>query len=345
MFVRRVRVNGEEFYQGFLCDWLMLRGALLAEIDDLFPAADLEPDRQEAPSPGDEDERAATSLATIPVSLVVPPPVCIAATGLTAGRLTAAMAWIVVLAGVALTGSTLRSSIAFGRKRAQFASAVTHELRTPLTTFKMYTDMLAEGMVSDVDQQREYLRTLQGESDRLARLVENVLSYARLEDGRQLPNGRTLTIGALLSRVTPQLERRAASGEMTISAECDADRNAAIHTDDDAVGQILLNLVDNACKYGRNGSVGSVRVVATTANGALEFTVCDAGPGIPASEARHLFRAFRRGSTSDASQPGLGIGLTLSRALALRLGGDLRFVPTDHGACFKLTVPLGVSAR
>jgi signal transduction histidine kinase len=345
MFVRRVRVNGSDVYQGFLCNWPRLRDALLGEIDDLFPEASLAPTRALMNGGGDSGERAATRLATLPASLNVPPPVCAAAAGVTPGRVTAAIAWIVVLAGVGLTGSTLRSSIAFGRKRAQFASAVTHELRTPLTTFKMYTDMLAEDMVSDEAQKREYMRTLQGESDRLARLVENVLSYARLEDGRQTPNGRTLTITALLGRVTPQLERRASASGLSLVTTCDVHNAAAIHTDDDAVGQILLNLVDNACKYrGRTGD-GEIHLHADVTNGSLALTVRDDGPGIPASEARHLFQAFRRGSTSESSQPGLGIGLTLSRALARRMGGDLRLLNgTTGGASFELTIPLGVSA-
>lgn len=345
MFVRRVRVNGNELFQGFLCDWPSLRGALLAEISDLFVEANLVPVRQFEQEDGEAAERAATNLATLPVSLRVPAPVCTAAAGFTPGRITAAIAWIVVLAGVGLTGSTLRSSIAFGQKRSQFASAVTHELRTPLTTFKMYTDMLAEGMVKDESQRQEYLHTLQGESDRLARLVENVLSYARLEDGRQTPNRRALTIGALLGRVTPPLERRASASGMTIELECTADRAAAIHSDDDAIGQILLNLVDNACKYGHaEGQDGTIHITAAQQNGSLALTVRDDGPGIPAQEARHLFRAFRRGSSSDSSQPGLGIGLTLSRALAQRLGGDLRLTQGNGGASFTLTVPLGVSA-
>jgi signal transduction histidine kinase len=344
MFVRRVRVNGSEIYQGFLCDWPRLRGALLSEIADLFVDATLVPTRAVLTGGAEADQRDTTRLATLPASLDVPPPVAAAAQGVTPGRVTAAIAWIVVLAGVGLTASTLRSSISFGRKRSQFASAVTHELRTPLTTFKMYTDMLAEDMVGDEAQRREYLRTLQGESDRLARLVENVLSYARLEDGRQTPHGRTMTIAALLGRVTPQLERRANAAGMTLVSQVDADGDAAIYTDDDAVGQILLNLVDNACKYGGRTADGEIRLHAEMMNGSLALTVRDEGPGIPAGEARHLFQAFRRGSTSESSQPGLGIGLTLSRALARRMGGDLRLLGgTPGGASFELTIPLGVS--
>jgi len=344
MFVRRVRVNGEEVYQGFVCDWPKLRSALLTEIEDLFPTATLVANRGLAMDSESSIERPIMSLATLPVSLQAPVPECEAASGVTPGRITAAIAWIVVLAGVGLTGSTLRSSIAFGRKRAQFASAVTHELRTPLTTFKMYTDMLAEDMVSSEEQKREYLRTLQGESDRLARLVENVLSYARVEDGRTTPNSRAMTVSALLGRVLPQLERRAHASGMSITMEGDADRNAAIHTDDDAVGQILLNLVDNACKYGCKADGSAIHLKIDMQNGSLILTVRDDGPGVTASDARHLFQAFRRGSTSEASQPGLGIGLTLSRALARKLGGELRYVSnTPCGASFELTVPLGVS--
>ena len=80
--------------------------------------------------------------------------------------------------------SALRASIAFGERRSRFASAVTHELRTPLTTFRMYSEMLADDMVPDEGQRRVYLATLKEESGRLATLVENVLTYARLEEGR-----------------------------------------------------------------------------------------------------------------------------------------------------------------
>jgi len=345
MFVRRVRVNGTEYYQGFVCDWPSVRDSLLGEIDDLFPEAVLIPDRRvnmrSASASSARLDRAATSLATLPVSLEVPAPDAAAASGLTPGRVTAGIAWIVVLAGVGLTASTLRSSIAFGRKRAQFASAVTHELRTPLTTFKMYTDMLAEDMVRDETQKREYLRTLQEESDRLARLVENVLSYARLEDGRQTSSHRAMTVRDLLDRVTPQLERRAAAAGMRYETVCSVADGASIHVDDDAIGQILLNLIDNACKYGRNGDDSLVQLLVESSDDWLTLTVCDHGPGIPAHEAKYLFRAFRRGSTSDDSQPGLGIGLTLSHALARRMGGVLEYVPgEDGGARFRLAVPL-----
>ncbi len=343
MFVRRVRLGGEEVYQGFLCDWPKLREALLGEIQDLFPQAELVPNRAAMAGATHEGERVATSLATLPATLRVPPPEALAMATITPGRITAAIAWIVVLAGVGLTASTLRSSIAFGRKRSQFASAVTHELRTPLTTFKMYTDMLAEDMVPDEAQKREYVRTLQSESDRLARLVENVLSYARLEEGRQTPHGRTMSVAALLDRVTPQLERRAHAAGTEFVVESSVSADTPVHADDDAVGQILLNLVDNACKYGcgTNGSPNAIRLTTSRDDGMLSLTIRDHGPGISASEARHLFQAFRRGTTSESSQPGLGIGLTLSRALARRLGGELRLLrEASSGAAFELTIPI-----
>ena len=137
----------------------------------------------------------------------------------TPGRTLLAIAWAALL-GTALTVAlTLRSALTFGDRRARFASAVTHELRTPLTTFRMYSEMLAKGMVTDPARQQQYLATLHSESDRLARLVENVLGYARIEDGRFTARIERVTLGDLIARVRPVLERRAADAEFQLDIQ------------------------------------------------------------------------------------------------------------------------------
>ena len=117
------------------------------------------------------------------------------------------MAWGAVLLAALAAGLTLRSVIDFGARRSRFASAVTHELRTPLTTFRMYSEMLAEGMVSDPARQIEYHRTLRDESARLAGLVENVLAYAQVEEGRAARRLGTLTLAGLVERHRRQRAR------------------------------------------------------------------------------------------------------------------------------------------
>jgi hypothetical protein len=181
IFVRRVRVAEQEMIQGFLCDWPTLRGHLLEQVSDLFsgpPGAWLEPVPDEARSstlPG-------TMMATIPAALRVATPELATLPMMSPARWTLLISTLVVLAGLIVAAAALRASVTFGERRSRFASAVTHELRTPLTTFRMYTEMLADGMVPEGEKRQRYLHTLRDESARLANLVENVLSYARLED-------------------------------------------------------------------------------------------------------------------------------------------------------------------
>src|SRR5208337_3642808 len=108
------------------------------------------------------------------------------------------VAWACVLLAAGAVAALLANVMRLGQRRADFVSAVTHELRTPLTTFHMYTEMLSEGMVTDPQQQRDYLTTLRLEASRLSHLVENVLAFARLE--RRRVNGlEPATVASLLA--------------------------------------------------------------------------------------------------------------------------------------------------
>ena len=337
IFARRARMTDGPYYQGFLGDWPKLRADLLEQITDLFSEAQLVPVRR----PPASDEAVGTMLATIPVLLEVPDPVPAAAAWLSPARSTIALTWLAVVAALGAGAVTLRASIAFGEKRSRFASAVTHELRSPLTTFRMYSEMLADGMVRDEEQRQVYYATLKQESGRLTTLVENVLAYAQLEEGRRASGARKFTIEDLLARLTPPLERRAREAGMSLHVHCDAAGGRTVVTDVDQVGQILFNLVDNACKYADNGSDPSVELRVSVADGRLRIGVLDHGPGIPARQVRAIFVPFERGA-NGGDKPGIGLGLALARGLARDLGGDLELRPRpEGGACFELTLPLG----
>jgi signal transduction histidine kinase len=334
VFTRRVQIGNEQILQGFLCDWPALRRSLLDQISDLFARARLSPVKTGT-------ARAPAMLAAIPAVLEVPPGGIIGTIGLTPARFTLMLTWLAALTGIAAVGMTLRSSIAFGQKRSRFASAVTHELRTPLTTFRMYTEMLNDGMVTDDEQRSIYLRTLKDESQRLSTLVENVLSYARLEEGRHTANAEDVTVENLLERVVPTLKRRVESADMSLQIQITADQHTQLHTDADAVEQILLNLVDNACKYARDKAPGGVELRLTPSDDRLWIEVADHGPGIPPQCARSVFAPFDRGENDCGEHPGIGLGLALARSLARDLGGELSLVSSsDQGACFRLELPL-----
>ncbi len=312
--------------------WLNIQPQLLERIRDLLPGARLEPVGKTEKNPDDTRR-----LASIPARLVVPP-AAFAPPALpwnTPLRVSLMIAWICTLIASAAVAILLRGALALSERRGAFVSAVTHELRTPLTTFRMYSEMLATGMIADPISRQQYLDTLVSESDRLGHLIENVLAYARLE--RQLSPGRAqaMTIGDLMDRSLAALQRRAQQAALPLNVCIDSD--AATHTcatDTIAVQQILLNLVDNACKYGRT----PIDLTVILRDGHVEFRVSDKGPGLEPSASAHLFQAFSK-SRSD-TVPGIGLGLYLSRRLARDLGGELRHITEVPGATFLFTLPI-----
>ena len=163
-------------------------------------------------------------------------------------RLSLLIAWACLAVAAAAVALVLHRALALSERRGTFVSAVTHELRTPLTTFRLYTEMLDEGMVASPDAQRSYFRTIRAEADRLGHLVENVLSFARFERGRAADWPRSRRAGRALDRLVPRLGLRARQAGMELVVG-PVDSRVNVRTDISVVDQILSNLVDNAVKY------------------------------------------------------------------------------------------------
>jgi len=355
ILARRVRAGKRQYVQGCLLDWPTIKQNLLMAIEDLLPEADLEP---VATAPAEEVSRRLAALPvrlipgrrvrdeTIP-ALVIPELPAREAAGEAEGawsptKLSLSVAWGCVLLAAVAVGALLAGVIRLSNRRAAFVSAVTHELRTPLTTFHMYTEMLAEGMVPDQNQQQEYLSTLRGEASRLSHLVENVLSYARLERGRADGRIENVPLGELLEPIEARLADRARQDGMEMIVEGDERAFCTVvRANPSAVEQILLNLVDNAGKYAQTASDKRIHLACRRTDGAAEVVVRDHGPGISPSASRRLFRSFSKSAHEAAhSAPGVGLGLALSRRLARDMGGSLRLDKTvTDGACFVLTLP------
>jgi signal transduction histidine kinase len=332
---------GDDLLQGFVADWPRLSRELLALVDDVLPSASLRP----LALPG--LDAGGMALATVPAALDPGPAPAVAIPLASPARLTLGVAWLAVLVALGAAGFTLRSSIEFGERRSRFASSVTHELRTPLTTFRLYSEMLAEGMVEDPAQRQLYLDTLKAESARLATLVENVLAYARVEEGRAPRARERVKLSDLLARVLPPLERRAAESGVALSVDLGRLAQAQVEVHVDSVGQVLFNLVDNACKYGAESADRRVDLTVHAADapgsgpGAVELRLRDRGPGIPPERVRAAFTPFERGGRPPGDAvPGLGLGLALSRALARDQSGELSVRSPDDGPCACLVLSL-----
>ncbi|MCL4222098.1 MAG: HAMP domain-containing histidine kinase [Phycisphaerales bacterium] len=338
IFVREVWAEGQVVRQCIWIDWPMLRTLLITGVLDLLPEPKL------VPITGPEGVSTGLSrvMASLPVMLDPGPMPEPGPLGLTWVRATLGATWLAILAAVAAIGWVLRASLRLSERRGRFVSAVTHELRTPLTTFCLYTEMLEAGMVDPAARQ-SYLSTLRSESKRLAGIVENVLAYARLGRARPKTDG-SLAVGTLIEQVRDALERRVerAGGVFQFDLRSEALR-LSVRGEPESIERILLNLVDNACKYGRRGDEPpAVDLSVSAEHHRVVFRVCDQGPGIAPDERGRIFGAFQRGVVhASHAESGLGLGLALSRGLAEEMGGELNLEPSERGACFALRLRVG----
>ncbi|MBI3828111.1 MAG: HAMP domain-containing histidine kinase [Planctomycetes bacterium] len=333
---RKVAVNDRIYVQGCWLNWPAVERWLLDSVSDLLPNARLERDSNE--QPGRETHR----LASLQLRLEPGEFPIQSQESLSPIRMALIAAWACGFLAVLAVAALLWGAISLSERRGAFVSAVTHELRTPLTTFRLYTEMLAEGMVKEEAQRQTYLNTLHAEAERLGHLVENVLAYAGLERGRYGRQMEVLAVEALLERIRERLAARARQAEMDVVFD-EPEPGIARHlrADPAAVERILFNLVDNASKYAAASKKRVIHVGACASPEGVILRVRDYGPGIPASETRKLFRPFSKSAREAAhSAPGVGLGLALSRRLARSMGGDLRYFKADpDGARFDLLLP------
>ena len=336
--MRTARLEGFEICQGALLDWPLLESILRQEVQDLFPDATFSRvlDAEKPPI-----ER---TLASLPVLLnpgtsdaTPDQPVW---SPLRIGLVLAWAAALIALTAVGLGGWSL---LDLSERRFRFVSAVTHELRTPLTTLRLYLDMLSGGLIREESQKQEYLHTLNGEADRLNRLVGNVLDFSCLENQKPRLAPSQIDVRAILEETRQTWSGRCQEAGMELLVEESEELEQTLTTDARLVQQILGILVDNASKYCGEATDRRIRLRACSVSGQrLAFEVEDRGPGIPLLERRAIFRAFQRGKRTEVITGGVGLGLALAQRWAKLLGGGLFLKPTPNtpGACFRLEIPI-----
>jgi len=335
VLARRVAVAGSTHVVGCWLDWAKTQQWLLSNVRDLLPSSRLEA------VPAGAGPDASRRLAALPVRLVSGPVALEPAAQASGVLVSLAAAWAGLLLAAGAVAGLLAGTLALSERRAAFVSAVTHELRTPLTTLSMYTEMLADGMVADERKASQYLDTLHSETNRLCRLVENVLSYSRLERNRLAVQKQPVELAGLLDRVAPRLRRRAEEAGMELVLDPAGAAEARVLADPTALEQILFNLLDNACKYAASSADKRIHVECRAGERTTALRVRDHGPGIPAADLPKVFRPFFRAQRDSAgSLGGVGLGLSISRRLARSLGGDLTLeTGADQGASFNIVLP------
>lgn len=224
-------------------------------------------------------------------------------------------------------------------RKTDFLSNISHELKTPLTTIRMYAELLEDGRVASEAKQRRYYRTIGSETQRLSRLVHNILQFSALQKGKSRLRPQPLDLAEWARSVCEGQEVRFNEAGLRL-LPCLPEGKIEVTADPDAVEQGLLNLLDNAIKYAAEGEVVSCRL--SVEDGFARLTVEDCGPGIPKEQQEKIFEAFHRIDDSlTSSKPGSGLGLSITLSLFRQMGGDLRYEPNEpKGSRFHLELPL-----
>jgi signal transduction histidine kinase len=239
--------------------------------------------------------------------------------GLPGSRVPQILALLCLAAGLlAAAVFQLRSERALARLRAEFVASASHELRTPLTQIRMFAETMRLGRVRSEEERQRSLEIIDREARRLGHLVENLLQFSRFEKQGVEAALQVQELAPLVAEVVESFLPLAASRSTRFTTHLAPALRARV--DADAWRQILLNLLDNALKYGPPGQ--EVTVTLEECRGEVRLAVEDQGPGIPVAERERVFGRFHRLDRDRASTvTGTGLGLAVVRELASRYGG------------------------
>ncbi|HOB98176.1 MAG TPA: HAMP domain-containing sensor histidine kinase [Verrucomicrobiota bacterium] len=283
----------------------------------------------------------------------------------------------VVLAAAATAGIGLlaahrafRRQLRLSEMKSNFVSSVSHELRAPIASVRLLAESLDRGRITEETKRREYFRLIGQECRRLSALVENVLDFSRIDQGRKQYEFEPTDLPALVTQTVKLMQPYAAERQVALEALLPAALGAQPTLDGKAIQQALVNLIDNAVKHapagtvvsvalscpappqpGRNATPDAPAVASPAADPAarstddgsrLALSVTDEGPGIPAAEHARIFEPFyRRGSELRRETSGVGIGLTIVKHVVDAHGGAVR-VESELGKGSRFVIELPV---
>jgi len=249
-----------------------------------------------------------------------------------------AVVFLAVLLALTALWRSLRAQVRLAQKKDDFISAVSHELRTPLTSIRMYAEMLEKNWVRSEEKLAEYYKSMRQESERLSRLIENVLDFSRIQ---RRTKKYTFTLGQInqcILDVVEMMQPYAAQHGFTI--ETDLSPIAQATFDRDAVTQIVVNLLDNAVKYARDAQDKTITVRTGVEAGLILIEVEDHGPGVPHRQRKKVFEQFyRTGSEATRETNGTGLGLALVKKFTEAHNGFVEILSAKPtGAIFRIAL-------
>jgi len=227
------------------------------------------------------------------------------------------------------------------RLKDDFLSTVTHELRTPLTSIRAFSEILNQDPDVDLAQRRKFLGIITKETERLTRIINQVLDLAKIEAGRAEWSEAPIDLRETISDTVTAMSQLFQENNIRVDARL-PERVTPVRADVDRIIQVMLNLLSNAVKFCKQGD-GRIEITLTEEDRALRVDVRDNGPGISSADQQKIFDKFvQTGDTLTNKPQGSGLGLYISRHIVEHHGGRLWVQSRPgEGACFSFTLPLG----
>jgi signal transduction histidine kinase len=225
-----------------------------------------------------------------------------------------------------------RTIVMMSERRSQFVSSVTHELKTPLTNIRMYIEMLEQGIAATPEREQEYLSILGSESTRLSGLINNVLDLAKLEKKQRHFHMQEGQLDDVLTEVETIMGQKLKQDGFTLAIT--AAEVPKFSYDRDVLIQILMNLIENSVKFGKQAGTRQITISVDSLDNRIRIAVSDTGPGIPRHALKKVFDDFYRVDNDlTRATGGTGIGLALVKKFITAMGGSVQAANNREGGC------------
>ncbi|MCX6343628.1 MAG: ATP-binding protein [Armatimonadetes bacterium] len=232
--------------------------------------------------------------------------------------------------------------LAMAEERDRFFRNVSHELRTPLTSIIGFAELLFEDIDEPLSKrQKQQLQRVVGNSHKLLSMVNDIMDISKIDAGRMEIHIGSLKLHEFIPHIAANLTPLAKEKNLALNLHLD-DKLPTVHTDENKLGQILVNLISNAIKFTNQGTID---ITATAQATNFEISVKDTGIGIPETDLKEIFKEFHRAHTQASSVRGSGLGLTIAQGMAGLLGGKI-LVESEvgKGSTFTISLPIALSA-
>lgn len=248
---------------------------------------------------------------------------------------------LAIIVGGWLIFSDLNRQVKLARQKTDFVSNVSHELKTPLTSIRIFSELLTTGKSIATEKQQNYLKIIASEANRLTRLINNILDFSRMERGEKNYDMQNCDLVKIVEDIVTNYKPHLEANGFQLNFE-NTESSCIVKADRDAIGQIILNLLSNAEKYGGKTQQIDIRVSCPPDQAKVRVSILDRGDGVPKGCEEKIFEKFFRAHNSlNSGIQGSGLGLTLARRIARSHGGDIDYEPRKGGgSIFTLELPL-----